>query len=104
MSVCLSVRWDPDNDFVRLEVVNDRTKERMTITPEMFNQGDGELWGHCIAPLVLHRMARALNVKYTSETYETMCRRYARYIYGDESRKLPFLFMPGNRENIANIL
>ena len=76
----------------------------MTITPEMFNQGDGELWGHCIAPLVLHRMARALNVKYTSETYEAMCRRYARYIYGDESRKLPFLFMPGNRENIANIL
>lgn len=103
--VCvLECSVDPDNDFVRLEVVNDRTKERMTITPEMFNQGDGELWGHCIAPLVLHRMARALNVKYTSETYETMCRRYARYIYGDESRKLPFLFMPGNRENIANIL
>lgn len=103
--VCvLECSVDPDNDFVRLEVVNDRTKERMTITPEMFNPGDGELWGHCIAPLVLHRMARALNVKYASETYETMCRRYAKYIYGDESRKLPFLFMPGNRENIANIL
>ena len=93
--VCvLECSVDPDNDFVRLEVVNDRTKERMTITPEMFNQGDGELWGHCIAPLVLHRMARALNVKYTSETYETMC---------DFLRRLPVFCKLGFSEKVLLI-
>lgn len=103
--VCvLEYSVDEANDFVRLEAVNTVTKERMEITPKMFNEGDGELWGHCIAPLVLHRMARALKVKYTAETYENLCKRYAKYIYGDASRKLPFLFMPGNRENIGNIL
>lgn len=103
--VCaLEYSVDEESDFIRLEAVNTVTKERMEITPEMFDEGDGECWGHCIAPLVLHRMARALKVKYTADTYENLCRRYAKYIYGDESRKLPFLFMPGNRENIGNIL
>lgn len=103
--VCaLEYSVDETNDFVRLEVVNTVTGERMEITPDMFNEGDGECWGHCIAPLVLHRMVRALEVKYTTDTYEALCRRYAKYIYGDASRKLPFLFMPGNRENIGNIL
>lgn len=103
--VCtLEFSVDDTTDFIHLEIANTETKERMDITPEMFNPGDGDVWGHCIAPLVLHRMARALNVKYTTDTYEALCKRYAKYIYGDENRKLPFLFMPGNRENIGNIL
>ena len=62
--VCaLEYSVDEANDFVRLEAVNTVTKERMEITPKMFNEGDGELWGPCIAPYVLPRMSRALKVK-----------------------------------------
>lgn len=103
--VCeLSAAIDAESDFVKLYVTNQNNGQQMEITPEMLNEGDGACWGRCISPLLLNKVAVALRVKYTTETHEAVCARYAECMFGDASHKLPLVYMPGDAEMLENLL
>ncbi len=100
----MTVSIDKEQDRVRVFVINRNDGNRMEITPELLNEGDGDNWGYCMPPIILCRLARALNVKYTTETYEAVCARYAERMFGDAHYRLPFSYLPDNAETIENLL
>jgi hypothetical protein len=102
-SVC-EIRCAIDVDNVSLSIINGKDGSSMELTPEMVNEGDGDEWGRCIPPLTLHRLARALQVKYTAQTHEEVCQRFAQCLYGDETKLLPSLYLPEDEELLEILL
>lgn len=93
-----------EEDCVKLVVSNAGNGQQMEITPELLNTGDGDSWGRCISPIIVSKLARVLGVKYTTQTYEAVCSRYAQCLFGDASHKLPYIYLPDNAETIENLI
>jgi hypothetical protein len=113
LSEIVTVRGDKDSvcelrcdmgEEITLSIVNGADGSSMDLTPEMVNEGDGAKWGKCIPPLTLHRLARALQVRYTAQTHEDVCQRFARCLYGDETTVLPSLYLPEDDELLETLL
>lgn len=100
----LTVSVDEAEDCVKLIVVNREDGRQMEIMPELLNEGDGDSWGRCVPPIIVSKLARVLGVKYTTQTYEAVCERYAQCLFGDASHKLPYTYLPDNAETIENLI
>lgn len=100
----LTATVDEAEDCVKLVVTNTEDGRQMEITPEILNEGDGSSWGRCIPPITISKLARVLGVKYTTQTYEDVCARYAQCLFGDASHKIPYIYLPDNAEAIENLI
>jgi hypothetical protein len=91
-------------DVLTLSVTNRQNGNSMELTPEMINEGDGSDWGRCMPPLTLNKLARALDVKYSTQTYENVLQRYAECLYGDGTKQLPVVYLPVDEDLIKTLL
>ncbi len=103
--VCrMSCEKAADTGYITIQVINDTSGESMVLTPSSINEGDGEEWGKCIVPALFCKLAVALDVKYTVDTYESICQSFAEEFFGDGEHKIPFFYLPGNELMLKNLL
>lgn len=95
---------DDADDFLKITVKNTVDQQEMEITPATVNNNDEEQWGRCISPSTFAKLARALRVKYTADTYDIVCKRFAECIYGNQEHKIPLLYLPTNDLMIENLM
>lgn len=85
-----------DNGYIKLTAYNTVTDASLEITPALFKTNDTEDWGKCISPMTFNRLAKALGLKYTTKTHETICALYAKTIFGDENHPVSSIHLPTN--------
>lgn len=103
--VCeICFRVDEADGFIKILVRNTVNGKEMEITPAIVDSDDEVNWGRCISPIVFCRLASALDVKYTADTYEIVCRQYAECMFGDAKHKIPFLYLPSNAQMIQSLM
>ena len=90
--------------FLKLSVMNKENGQAMQITPTVINSDDDAEWGRCMAPATFCRLASALGVKYTTDTYEAVCKQFAECMFGDAECKIPFLYLPSNAEMLKGLI
>lgn len=83
-----------DNGYLKLTAYNTETDASLEITPALFNTDDTEDWGKCISPMTFNRLAKALKLKYTTETHKNICSVYAKTIFGDENHSVSSIHLP----------
>lgn len=89
--------------FLNMIVHNKENGQEMPITPALINEDD-TVWGRCISPATFCKLATALDVKYTAETYEMICKQFAKCVFGDAEHKIPFLYLPSNGLMIQGLM
>lgn len=101
----LSATVDVATDYVVLSVTNTETNETMQITPKTLDSSQtNESWGYCIAPVMFSRLARTLDVYFTQETYDAICKRFALRNYGDGSVSIPSMYQPTHAHLLKSLL
>lgn len=103
--VCeLQYTLDSDTGFIKLTALNKTTGKTLSITPKLIEDGDVEDWGATISPSLFNRIARSLQLKYSVETHDAVCERFASVLYGDASHSIPAIHMPTNEHLIETLL
>ena len=87
---------DDATGFIKLKAINTNADSELAITPKLINANDTEEWGYCISPNFFNRIAKIFSLKYSKETYDTICNLYAKYTYGSENHKIPEIYLPSN--------
>lgn len=87
---------NPDTKFVELSVFNKNTNNTLVITPAMLDEGDTDVWGYSITPVVFTHIAQSLMIKFTQKTYDAVCDTYATLNFGDTEHKIPEIMLPDN--------
>lgn len=90
----LRCETDGDTGFLQIVVYNTTTEQSMLLTPSSLTGEDSEGWGFCISPSLFCRLARALGAKYSAQTYDLVCDRFAKCVFGSEDHKIPVLYLP----------
>ncbi len=92
----LRMEIDEATGFIKLVAVNEDNHQTMEITPEIINEAEGKEWGYFISPALFIRIVEALSLKCSSETYEMVCKHFAKYNFGDENHKITCVNLPEN--------
>lgn len=103
----LQIKTDTENgkNFCKMFVHNTVNGKDLAITPALIcKEEEIEDWGRCISPALFCKLARALNVKYSAQTYDAVCQGFAECVYGDAQQKLPSLYLPDNDVMIRNLI
>lgn len=92
------LRYDMDENtgFIKLTAFNPETGAALELTPNTLAENDTKDWGTCISPSLFNRLARALSLKYTTETHEKVCANFAKVIYGDPEHPISEIHLPVN--------
>lgn len=100
----LSVETD-GTGFMKLFATNKDTGEMMEITPEVFDEEDKEAgWGFSMAPISFNRLARILDLRYTTDTYDKVCKLFAEKNYGSEDAYMPAVYYPTQTHLLQTLL
>lgn len=95
--VCeLTCTLDDVTGYVTLTARNMVTEKTLKITPKLINENDTEEWGYSISPVFFNRIAKIFNLKYTTETHDTICNIFAKHTYDSESHKIAEIYLPTN--------
>ncbi len=87
---------DDVTGYVTLTARNMVTEKTLKITPKLINENDTKEWGYSISPVFFNRIAKIFNLKYTTETHDTICNIFAKHTYGSESHKIAEIYLPTN--------
>ena len=102
--VCeLRISKDTEGGYVSLSIINTVSGETTLLSPNNFDEHDTKEWGLSIPPTTFCQIATLLSLKFTQETYDTVCNMYAQHNYNDKNHKLPEIFLPDN-EVLLNCL
>lgn len=94
-----------EDKFIKLYVTNEKTNKRVEIFPNIIDREDkSSSWGYCMSPVTFNRLARVLDVKYAAETYEEICKLFARVNFGSEDAEVPAIYFPTNEHLIRTLL
>ncbi len=85
-----------DNGYLKLTAYNTVSDASMEITPDLFCANDTSEWGMCISPMTFNRLAKALDLRYTTETHEQVSSIFAKTIFGDENHPISSIHLPTN--------
>lgn len=93
--------FETEETFVVLKIRNQETGKEKVLTPEGFTKEDmdnqeGE-WGVSIMPALFDEIAIVLGVKYTQETYQKVCEKFAQTMFGDRDYKIPSVYLPSDK-------
>lgn len=99
----LCVDIDSQSRQLVLTLHNAATGKDMQITPDTIAENDGANWGYSISPSLFIRLAGALCVKCSRETYESVCLIFARNVLGDEKARIPSFYLSDN-ESLLEVL
>lgn len=97
-----------EKGYAHVLCLNRVTGVKYEITPECLNQpklveSTGEGWGRAVMPLLFDLAAMQLQVKYTAEVFSTVCGDFAELMYGNESVRLPDVYLPSAARVLENI-
>lgn len=87
---------DEEKGYVSLSIYNATTDETTPLSPDNFDEHDTKEWGLSIPPTIVCQIASMLAIKFTQETYDTICKAYAEQNYHNENHKLPEILLPDN--------
>lgn len=94
----------PSSSYICIKVYNTVTGQTLTLTPELFDETDTEDWGFAIPPVFFNHIASILDIKYSQETYDLVCKTFKKISYGDASHKIPKIYLPSNEEHLECLL
>ena len=100
--LCCSV--DDSSGFISLSARNTITGKILSITPKLINENDTDEWGYSISPVFFNRIAKIFNLKYTTETHDTICNIFAKHTYGSENHKIAEIYLPANQALLESML
>lgn len=94
---------------IELTCANSVSGNTYKITPTMvetaqYSANDSSYWGCFIAPSLFNHIATILNAKYTCETYDFICKIFAKACYGSEEAAVPNLFLPNKKSLLENMI
>ncbi len=95
-----SIECEPgENGFIELFCVNSADGGRYRLTPACFENNryipdDSTAWGYAIEPKMFCKLANMFGVKYSTATYEFVCRNFAKVMYGNESAVIAGVYLP----------
>ena len=92
----LRISKDTEGGYVSLSIFNTVSGETTSLSPDNFDDHDTKEWGLSIPPTTFCQIATLLSLKFTQETYDTVCSIYAQHNYNDKEHKLPEIFLPDN--------
>lgn len=95
---------NPANNYIELFIYNTNTEQTLQLTPQLFDEEDTDSWGYAISPAFFNHIAYTLSLKYTRETYDSICSLYAQHTFGSPDHKLPELYLPENSTLVACLL
>ncbi len=82
---------------VDLTIHNTKTDTTYPLTTDIINAHDTAGWGFCLAPSQFIQIAYLLSIKCTQDTYDTVCKTFAKGNYGSEDAKISQLYLPDSR-------
>lgn len=102
------LQMEEEGNYIQLFAVKAEADKKYKITPEGFRKRsfveDGSSWGYCIAPVIFDEIASAFKLKYTKETYEKVCKRFACKNFGDETYEIPKTFLVDDMGLLQNLI
>lgn len=100
----LRFRIAEGSNFIELFVENKETGKTLLLSPKLFNEEDSDVWGFAISPVLFTHVAYTLSVKYSQQTYDSICSLFAKQNFGSEQHKIPELFLPDNSALVGCLL
>lgn len=95
--VChLQFALHPDTKFVELSIFNPVTQKTMMLTPALLDKNDTDEWGLSIPPSIFIHIALGLELKFSQNTYDSVCDAYAAHNFGSSEHKIPETMLPDN--------
>lgn len=92
----LKISKDTEGGYVSLSILNTISNQTTPLSPDNFDNHDTKEWGLSIPPTTFCQIAALLSLKFTQETYDTVCSIYAQHNYNDSGHKIPEIFLPDN--------
>lgn len=103
--ICVLSMETDETGFMKLFATNKDTGKKLEITPEAFGEEDSEAgWGFSMAPINFNRLARILDLKYTADTYDSLCKLFAERNYGSKDAAMPAIYFPTKAHLIETLL
>ena len=93
-----------ENHFVELSIYNTVTDTTYPLTPNAFDDNDDSEWGLSISPAHFSQIALSLSVKFTQNTYDTVCAAFSKHNYGMEGHRISDFYLPSNKTLVESLL
>ncbi len=105
---CVLTCEEDANHFIDIKCINQITGNTFVISPACIEKrtyvsDSMSKWGTAIPPIVFDQISSMLQVKYSKETYQFICRRFAKTLYLDESAEIPSYYMPLEESLLHNL-
>lgn len=103
--VCeLQCSINEETKFMELTIYNTEKDASFVLSTETFDESDTSEWGRSISPYMFCQLAYALSLKFSQETYDFVCRIFAKHNYGSEDHKISEFFLPDSSTLLAALL
>ena len=104
----LLVSIDEQTQYLTLTAKNIVTGKEKVITPAVLDRRElietASYWGYSITPILFDKIARIFSLKYSRQTYETICNLYAEKNFGSADLKIPSFYCPTSDQLLDNLL
>lgn len=105
----LSLSFEVYGDgYLKAAAVSSDGGASYAITPNCFDKfryiaNDKSEWGRFLPPVTFDSIAGLLNIKYTKDTFDKVCRTFAKNMCNNEESQVPAVFMPSANDLIAHL-
>lgn len=83
---------------VVIKCINKKEEKECIITPLCYENmkyiNDDSRWGFAVPPVTFGRLAVLFDLKYSRNSYDCICERFAEIMYGDKKHKIAEIYMP----------
>ena len=93
-----------DTNYIELFIDNKDTGVTTQLSPKLFNAEDSDEWGYTIPPALFSQIATTLSLKFTQDTYDSICSIFAKHNFGSVNQKIPEIYLPENSNLVACLL
>lgn len=104
----LSTSQNSETGYLELYAVSEATGAKVKITPACLEkkkiEENDSAWGYSIAPIVFDKVATNYSMKYSEETYKTICSIFATKNYGNSQLDIPKILLPTSAQLLDNLL
>ena len=93
-----------ETGYVELSICNTKQDKTYPLTTDIFDAEDDNGWGRAIPPIYFTQLAGGLSLKFTQDTYNTVCRIFAKQNYGSEEHEISPFYLPDNEALLKVLL
>lgn len=104
----LIYRQEGDSNYIHLYAHHAEKNDSILITPKCLELlklvEDHSEWGACIEPILFDKAAKIFNLSYTKDTYDQICKLFAKNRYGDENAFIPYIYLPASDSIVDTLI